>query len=64
VPRYTLELHWLNGDVTTGDYDSLNPHFVGDQFTDDRGVTWRIAEIVDDAPEPFLAKLVCTEIQS
>ena len=60
MPRYSLELHWTDGRVTTGDYDSDEVVYeVEDRFKDkDSGITWRV-ERIEDAPQPFLAKLVC-----
>ena len=75
MPRYTLELHWPDGKITTGDHDSRDAVYeVGDCFADaaakisfrierlkEAGATWRI-ERIEDAPEPFLAKLVCAPL--
>jgi hypothetical protein len=60
VPRYRLELHWPEGQTTTGDYDSgESVHKEGDTFQDDNhAVTWRI-ERIEPESDPFLARLVC-----
>ena len=52
MPRYTLELHWPDGKITTGDHDSRDAVYeVGDCFADAAAkISFRIERLKETEP--------------